>query len=72
MNSVIKVAEGAFYVPSYYEQTVVSYQPGITTQAVFTGIEETEVSVYIPAEKGEDYYEKTIEKKIELTKPKKE
>jgi hypothetical protein len=34
MNDIIEVTEGAYFVPCYSEQTVVSYQPGITAQTI--------------------------------------
>ena len=34
MHQIVKIAEGAFFVPSYSEQTVLGFQPGITSQTV--------------------------------------
>ena len=32
--TIRKIAEGAFFVPSYSEQTVVPFQPSITNQTI--------------------------------------
>jgi len=38
MKRIVQVAEGAFFVPSYTEQTVLPTQTGITTQAGITTV----------------------------------
>ena len=52
MAQITKVAEGtyegAFYVPSFSEQTVLSYVPGITTQSLVGVVPE--IGDYSPIE----------------------
>ena len=53
MNEIIKVAEGAYFVPSYSDQTVLQFIPGITNQSiVFSPNLEEEITIYeeIPGE----------------------
>lgn len=40
-KQIIEVAKGAYFVPSYSEQTVLLYQPGWWTQSVITTTDET-------------------------------
>lgn len=40
MNGIVKVAEGAYFVPSYSDQTVIAYQPTIGSQSVLNARDE--------------------------------
>jgi len=42
MREIQKIAEGAYFVLSYSEQTIAGFQPGITTQTVISAREEVE------------------------------
>jgi hypothetical protein len=42
-----KIAEGAYFIPSYSEQTIVSYQPSIASQTILTTMASDE-EVIIP------------------------
>lgn len=44
MNQIKEVAEGAYFVPSYSDQTIVGYQPGVGTQSV-VNVREDEASL---------------------------
>lgn len=49
MNASQQIAEGAFFVPSYSEQTVLSYNPLFTNQTIICKeIEEEPIEIYIP------------------------
>ncbi|MEW6569393.1 MAG: hypothetical protein AB1449_14760 [Chloroflexota bacterium] len=43
MSEIREVAEGAYFVPSYSEQTVIGYQPGVGAQSVVS-VREVEVT----------------------------
>jgi hypothetical protein len=45
--AIRKINEGAYFVPSYSEQTIVSYQPSIANQTIITPIENEE-EIVIP------------------------
>ena len=42
MNRVVRIANGAYFVPSYSDQTITSHQPGIVTQCGVTMINQGE------------------------------
>lgn len=42
MDSVIRISEGAYFVRSYSEQTVVTFIPGLMTQTIISGSEKPE------------------------------
>ncbi|MCJ7634636.1 hypothetical protein MUP77_19870 [Candidatus Bathyarchaeota archaeon] len=45
--NIRQVAEGAYFVPSYSEQTVLSYQPQFTNQTII--VKEIEEETIVPA-----------------------
>lgn len=63
-----KVGEGAYFVPSYSEQTVLLYQPSITNQTIITK-EPGEEHLILPLEmEEEDHFTKMdFEKALKKT-----
>ena len=59
MKKITQVAEGAYFVPSYFEQTVVAFQPAIFTQTL-VAVGHTEVEVFLEDEHDRDDYDKPM------------
>lgn len=63
-----KINEGAYFVPSYSEQTIVAYQPSIASQTIVSAIENSEERVVPTLEVSEednytkDSFEKALRK----------
>ncbi len=52
--NIRQVAEGAYFVPSYSEQTVLSYQPLVTNQTILVkDVEEETIAPAADEEVGE-------------------
>ena len=68
MQKIIKVGDGAYFVPSYSEQTVLLFQEDIYTQSVIGSPEETIVDEAKEAERilTRDDFFRALEK---ATKP---
>ena len=61
---ISKVGEGAYFVPSYSEQTVLSYDSLMTNQTVLPGISEEDEGKMSSAEKEHDFTKRDFEQAL--------
>ena len=59
-----KVGEGAYFVPSYSEQTVLSYDSLMTNQTVITGAREEDESRIGSIEQEHEFTKKDFEQAL--------
>ena len=61
---ISKVGEGAYFVPSYSEQTILSYDPLISSQTVLTETSEEDESKISSIEREHDFTKKDFEQAL--------